>query len=100
MDLPAGEGCHSPRWILAHLAVVADYGFRQLGLPFECRSHGIAPMDQRRRQVLIPTASPTARNCSIKLKCSIQDSVANFKKQTPHCCQNRMPLSFSKGPRS
>lgn len=36
MDLPAGTGCHSPRWILAHLAVVADYGFRQLGLPFEC----------------------------------------------------------------
>jgi uncharacterized damage-inducible protein DinB len=36
LDWQPHSGLHSVRWILTHLAIAADYGFAQLGLPFEC----------------------------------------------------------------
>lgn len=36
LDEQPAPGLHSARWILAHLAVVVDYGFKQLEMPFEC----------------------------------------------------------------
>lgn len=35
-DDQLADGLHSVRWILAHLAIVADYGLKQLDLPFVC----------------------------------------------------------------
>ncbi len=36
LDEQPAPGLHSARWILAHLAVVVDYGFKQLEMPFVC----------------------------------------------------------------
>ena len=36
LDEQPAPGLHSARWILAHLAVVVDYGFQQLEMPFIC----------------------------------------------------------------
>jgi hypothetical protein len=36
LDHQSDEGLHSVRWILAHLAICADYGFSQLDMPFIC----------------------------------------------------------------
>jgi len=36
LDEQPAEGLHSVRWILAHLAIAADYGLKQLDLPFVC----------------------------------------------------------------
>ncbi len=36
MDFQPHPGLHSPRWILAHLAIVADYGAKMLDLPIHC----------------------------------------------------------------
>ena len=36
LDVQPHPELHSVRWILAHLAIAADYGFRQLDLPFVC----------------------------------------------------------------
>ena len=36
LDAQPAPGLHSVRWILAHLAIVVDYGFKQLDLPFIC----------------------------------------------------------------
>jgi len=33
LDSTFGEGAHSARWILVHLAIAVDYGFMQLNLP-------------------------------------------------------------------
>jgi len=35
LDATFGEGSHSARWILSHLAIAADYGFKQLGMPMQ-----------------------------------------------------------------
>lgn len=34
LDATFGEGSHSARWILVHLAIAVDYGFKQFDLPF------------------------------------------------------------------
>ncbi len=36
IDDQLADGLHSVRWILAHLAIAADYGLKQLDLPFVC----------------------------------------------------------------
>lgn len=36
LDLEPQPGLHSARWILAHLAIVADFAAKHLGQPFEC----------------------------------------------------------------
>ena len=36
LDDQLADGLHSVRWILAHLAIVSDYGLKQLDLPFVC----------------------------------------------------------------
>jgi len=36
LDQQPQDGLHSIRWILAHLAVVSDYGFKLLGQPLRC----------------------------------------------------------------
>lgn len=36
LDVQPAPGLHSTRWILAHLAVVSDYGFMMLDLPKLC----------------------------------------------------------------
>jgi uncharacterized damage-inducible protein DinB len=36
LDHQPADGLHSIRWILAHLAVVSDYGFKLLGQPLRC----------------------------------------------------------------
>lgn len=36
LDWQPHSGLHSVRWLLAHLAIAADYGFAQLGMPFLC----------------------------------------------------------------
>ncbi len=33
LDSTFGEGSHSARWILVHLAIAVDYGFKQLDMP-------------------------------------------------------------------
>ncbi len=39
LDATFGAGSHSARWILAHLAIAVDYGFKQVDMPF------VAPKD-------------------------------------------------------
>jgi uncharacterized damage-inducible protein DinB len=34
LDSTFGPGSHSARWILVHLAIAVDYGFKQLDMPF------------------------------------------------------------------
>ncbi len=36
LDVQPHPDLHSMRWILAHLAIVVDYGMKQLELPFVC----------------------------------------------------------------
>ena len=36
IDDQLADGLHSVRWILAHLAIVSDYGLKQLDVPFVC----------------------------------------------------------------
>ena len=36
LDLQPQQGLHSIRWILSHIAIVADYGLKQFALPFVC----------------------------------------------------------------
>lgn len=36
LDWQPHSASHSVRWILAHLAIAADYGLKQLDLPFVC----------------------------------------------------------------
>ncbi len=36
LDAQPSPDLHSARWILAHLAIAVDYGFKQLDLPFVC----------------------------------------------------------------
>lgn len=36
LDVQPSPGLHSARWILAHLAICVDYGFKQLDKPFVC----------------------------------------------------------------
>ena len=36
LDIQPHPGLHSPRWILAHLAIVADYGLKMIDLPTLC----------------------------------------------------------------
>jgi uncharacterized damage-inducible protein DinB len=33
LDSTFGEGSHSARWVLVHIAISVDYGFKQLDLP-------------------------------------------------------------------
>lgn len=36
LDLQLHPGLHSPRWILAHLAIVSDYGLKMIDMPTLC----------------------------------------------------------------
>ena len=36
LDLQPQQSLHSIRWILSHIAIVADYGLKQFSLPFVC----------------------------------------------------------------
>ena len=36
LDLQLQPGLHSVRWIVSHIAIVADYGLKQFKLPFVC----------------------------------------------------------------
>jgi len=42
LDLEPQPGLHSARWILAHLAIVADFGLKHLGRPMDCPAEWLA----------------------------------------------------------